>query len=134
MERERKDAAERCSCVYQSGEVEKNMCIWCRLRWVLVEAGVRWDESFDEGNNVLNCAVDATCNYSQRMAEALWLPIVGVIAAGLSEEQALALMDSRPDIDTHFRCAVLRARRDELNRMLLVEQSTSTNTAPLPSQ
>ncbi len=134
MVKERKDAVERCNCVWQRGEVEKDMCIWCRLRWVLVEAGVRWDGSLNERNNLVNCAVDATCDYSQRMAEEIWLPIVGVIAAGLSEEQALALMDSHPDIDTQFRCAVLRARRDELNRMLLTEQSTATNTAPLPSQ
>ncbi len=134
MVRERKDGVERYSCVWQRGEVEKDMCIWCRLRWVLVEAGVRWDESLNERNNVVNCAVDATCDYSQRMAEAIWLPTIGVIAAGLSEEQALALMESHPDIDTHVCCAVLRARRDELNRMLLTEQSTSTNTAPLPSQ
>ncbi len=135
MERERKDSAKRCTCVLQRGEMEKGTCVWCRLRWALVEAGVRWDESLNKGNNVVNCAVDATCNYSQRMAEAIWLPIVGVIAAGLSEEQALALVDSRPGINTHFRCAVLRARRDELNRrMLLTEQSNAPNTVPLPSQ
>ncbi len=134
MVREIKDAVERCSCVWQRGEVEKDMCIWCRLRWVLVGAGVRWDGPLNERNNVVNCAVDATCDYSQRMAEAIWLPTVGVIAAGLSEEQALALMESHPDIGTHVRCAVLCARRDELNRMLLAEPSTATKTATLPSQ